>query len=131
MFEGAFKRRIGDRVRVGYGRILVLVPDEERVRLAGFGLFGFRAFGMVAQQLAGRCVHQEREGRVLTDERLVVELFVQNDGVHGQKQRSVRARLDGNPLVGFASGGGEMRVDCDHLCARFFRLEEQAGVRQA
>ena len=123
----AGKRRGRDRgIRSGgTGR---RVDHEEGVDAALLGLFRGFVDRVVADELARRRIDEERQARVLGHELLIGEPLFEDDRDHAQEQRGVGAGLDGHPFVGLRGGGGEMRVDRDHLRAGFLRLEEQADL---
>ena len=61
------------------------------------------------------------------DEINIIELVVEDVADHAQEQRSIGTDLDGDPLIGFASRRGEVRVDADHARTGLLSLIQAAS----
>ena len=94
----------GPRRREGPGRL----PDQGRAHAR----YGFRPFRREGADVAGQPVEAVP---VFLHERMVVEVFADNDVHHGEGQRAFAARPQLKPVIGSPGRPDAPRVHDDHL----------------
>ena len=125
-FDGGLLRGIGGRRCAGS-----LVPHRNRIDHGGLArarihrTLGGRRAQIAHVKVRAVLLHQERRHRAASHELFVHQAVLDNMIGHGQHERAVGARPDGNVDVGVHGRRGELRVDGDELCALLARIAHE------